>query len=283
MKETDSTLEKASPPKKSRAGRDLKAATGVGIGASLLVCILLLTHPLAFLGLVIVLTLYAEYEVALAFWNKRIEIIYLPLAVGSAGILCCAYTLGIEAAWVATLLTILSIVLWRMISQIDEAAIRDVISTVLVCTYIPLNAVFVVLMQGSSHYPQLVALWILATVFNDTGGYAVGVICGKHPILPRVSPNKSWEGFAGSVFFTTLVVSLTLWVMGLNWWGGLLLGPIAAAVATFGDFAESLLKRNLGVKDMGNILPGHGGVMDRLDSLLFTAPLFYLWFVFAGI
>lgn len=281
MKETETNEDKVSAPKTSRAGRNLKAAIGVGVGAGLLVLILLLTHPLAFLALVIVLTLYAEYEVSVAFQNKRIKIVYIPLAVGSVGILCCAYTLGIEAAWVAILLTILCISIWRLVSQIDENAIRDVISSALICVYIPLNAVFVVLMQGNSYYPGLLLLWILATVANDTGGYAIGVIFGKHPILPRVSPKKSWEGFAGSIGLTTLVVSIMFWALGLNWAVGLILGPIAATVATIGDFGESLLKRNLGVKDMGNILPGHGGVMDRLDSLLLTAPLFYLWFVLA--
>lgn len=283
MKKAGTTTEKKLSLNTTRAGRDLKAAVGVGVGAGMLVTVLLLVHPLAFLILVISLAIYAEYEVTIAFQNKLINIVYLPLAVGTGGILCCAYKLGIEAAWVAVLLTILCVALWRLLAGIDESAIRDVICSALIAVYIPLSAVFIVLMQASKYYPSLVVIWILATVSNDTGGYAVGVLFGRHPILPRVSPKKSWEGFAGSVGLSTLVVCLVLWVMGLNWLGGLVLGPLAAAIATLGDFGESLLKRNLGVKDMGNILPGHGGVMDRLDSLLLTAPLFYLWFVFVAV
>ena len=120
-------------------------------------------------------------------------------------------------------------------------------------------------------------------MFSDIGGYAVGVLFGKHPMAPSLSPKKSWEGFAGSVFTCAAVgaISLPLLLGGL-WWAGVILGAVAAAGATLGDLIESSIKRDLGIKDMGALLPGHGGLMDRLDSLVVVAPIAWallMWFV----
>ena len=116
--------------------------------------------------------------------------------------------------------------------------------------------------------------YVLVTVASDTGGYAVGVLRGRTPMAPSLSPKKSWEGFAGSVVTSAVVgaLAVTLLLDGA-WWAGAVVGAVAAAFATVGDLAESAIKRDLGIKDMGSILPGHGGVMDRLDSLVVTAPV----------
>ena len=125
----------------------------------------------------------------------------------------------------------------------------------------------------------LVATFILVVVGNDLGGYIAGVLFGKHPMAPSISPKKSWEGFAGSLVLSASLGSLMLGlVLGEPWWWGIALGVLAVLTATTGDLSESLLKRDLGIKDLGTILPGHGGVMDRLDSLLVTAPACYLVF-----
>jgi phosphatidate cytidylyltransferase len=111
-------------------------------------------------------------------------------------------------------------------------------------------------------------------VLSDVGGYAFGVVFGKHPMAPSVSPKKSWEGFAGSVLTCVVggAIAVPLLVHG-PWWGGAVLGACAAVAATVGDLTESTIKRDLGIKDMSTILPGHGGAMDRLDSLLLVAPI----------
>jgi phosphatidate cytidylyltransferase len=114
--------------------------------------------------------------------------------------------------------------------------------------------------------------FLIMVVASDTGGYAAGVLFGKHPMAPSISPKKSWEGFSGSVVAAMIGGTLTVWLLlGGQWWQGLLVGAAVAVTATGGDLAESLIKRDLGVKDMGNLLPGHGGVMDRMDSLLPSA------------
>ncbi|MCC5698057.1 phosphatidate cytidylyltransferase, partial [Klebsiella pneumoniae] len=114
-------------------------------------------------------------------------------------------------------------------------------------------------------------------VVSDTAGYACGVLFGKHPMAPRISPKKSWEGFAGSLVFGMLAGVLSvLLLLGGQWWHGLLFGAALACSATVGDLMESLIKRDLGIKDMGNMLPGHGGLMDRMDSLLPSAAVAWM-------
>jgi phosphatidate cytidylyltransferase len=133
---------------------------------------------------------------------------------------------------------------------------------------------FAALMLAAPDGRQRIVVFILVTVFSDIGGYAVGVKFGKHPMAPSLSPKKSWEGFAGSVLSCALVgaISLPLLLDGV-WWAGAVLGVVAAAAATLGDLIESSIKRDLGIKDMSTILPGHGGLMDRLDSLVVVAPV----------
>jgi phosphatidate cytidylyltransferase len=119
-----------------------------------------------------------------------------------------------------------------------------------------------------------VLVFVIVTVSSDVGGYAAGVLFGKHALAPTISPKKSWEGFAGSVLLCVVAGALTFPVLlGHSWWTGILLGIGVAVSATVGDLMESLIKRDLGVKDMSNLLPGHGGVMDRLDSLIVVAPM----------
>ena len=122
-----------------------------------------------------------------------------------------------------------------------------------------------------------IVLFVLTVVCSDTGGYAAGVLFGKHPMAPTISPKKSWEGFAGSLTVGMAAGALTvIYALDGRWWVGLLLGVVAVTMATLGDLSESLIKRDIGIKDMGDILPGHGGVMDRLDSLIAVAPFAWL-------
>ena len=121
-------------------------------------------------------------------------------------------------------------------------------------------------------------VFILVTIASDIGGYVAGVLFGRHPMAPVISPKKSWEGLVGSV--VSCVVAgwlLVVYLLDGAWWVGVVLGLIAAVMATLGDLCESVMKRDLGVKDMSQVIPGHGGLMDRLDSLLATiAPIWLL-------
>jgi phosphatidate cytidylyltransferase len=125
---------------------------------------------------------------------------------------------------------------------------------------------------------QIVTLLLLG-VSNDTFGYLVGASLGTHPMAPKISPKKTWEGFGGSIAGAMVIgVLACLFVLDKPWWVGAVLAVGMVAAATAGDLAESMVKRELGIKDMSSILPGHGGVMDRLDSIVFASPVAFILF-----
>jgi phosphatidate cytidylyltransferase len=131
--------------------------------------------------------------------------------------------------------------------------------------------------QPEDDGPQRVVTYFLVVVASDVGGYVVGVLFGKHPMAPTISPKKSWEGFTGSTLACIGTgIAAVVWLLDGHWWVGAIVGAVAVLTATVGDLAESMIKRDLGIKDMSNLLPGHGGLMDRLDSLLATAPAVWL-------
>ncbi len=156
-------------------------------------------------------------------------------------------------------------------------ALRDCAAAVFAATYVPFLAGFVLLLLAQPDGELRVALFILLAVANDTGGYIAGVTMGRHPLAPTVSPKKTWEGLAGSLVLATAVgVAGAVLALDASPVLGIVLGVLTAITATVGDLAESLIKRDLELKDMGSLLPGHGGVLDRLDSLVVTAPFVYL-------
>jgi phosphatidate cytidylyltransferase len=148
---------------------------------------------------------------------------------------------------------------------------------VFVALYVPFLASFAMLMLRQEDGPFRVVLFVAVTVASDVGGYVAGVLFGRHRLAPSISPGKTWEGVAGSTLFCLAVgVAGVMILLHGTWWAGLILGIAATVTATLGDLVESMLKRDIGIKDMGSLLPGHGGVMDRLDSLLPTALVSWL-------
>jgi phosphatidate cytidylyltransferase len=177
---------------------------------------------------------------------------------------------------VGFLLTVLAVVLWRLADGPGDY-LRDAASGVLVALYVPFLAGFAVLLLVPDDGVARILVFIATVVCNDVGGYAAGVLFGKHPMARHISPKKSWEGMAGSIAACVLCATLILiFTFHAPWWTGLVFGAAMAVSATIGDLGESLIKRDLGIKDMGKLLPGHGGIMDRLDSLLPSAALAYL-------
>jgi phosphatidate cytidylyltransferase len=265
------------PPKKAgRAGRDMVAAIGVGAGLGAVILVSLMVYRPAFLLVLgaAVLTGVVELTRALQAGNARAPLV--PLLVGTVAMVVLAWTRGASGLVVAFLLTVLAVLLWRL-GDGPDGYLRDASAGVLVALYVPLLAGFAVLLLVPDDGAARVLAFIATVVGNDVGGFAAGVLFGKHPMAPSVSPKKSWEGMAGSivacVLIATPVVTLAL---GGPWWGGVLFGVALAVSATVGDLGESLIKRDLGIKDMGQLLPGHGGIMDRLDSLLPSAAVAYL-------
>ncbi|MCT4354137.1 phosphatidate cytidylyltransferase [Streptomyces sp. Je 1-79] len=270
----------AAPQKKS-AGRDLGAAIGVGVGLGAVIVASLFIWKAAFVGVIAVAVVVGLWELTSRLQERKdIRAPLVPLAVGGAAMVVAGYVRGAEGAWVAMALTALAVLVWRMTER-PEGYLKDVTAGVFAAFYVPFLATFVALMLTADDGAERVLTFLLLTVVSDTGAYAIGWRFGKHKLAPRISPGKTREGLVGAVTFAMAAGALCMEFLidGGAWWQGLLLGLAVAASATLGDLGESMIKRDLGIKDMGTLLPGHGGIMDRLDSLLPTAPVVWLLLV----
>ncbi|SPF03509.1 Phosphatidate cytidylyltransferase [Streptomyces sp. MA5143a] len=268
-------------PQKKSAGRDLSAAIGVGVGLGVVIVASLFIVKAVFVGVIAVAVVVGLWELTSRLQERKgIKAPLVPLALGGAAMVVAGYVRGPEGAWVATALTALAVLVWRM-TEPPGNYLKDVTAGVFAAFYVPFLATFVALMLTADDGPQRVLTFLVLTVVSDTGAYAVGWRFGKHKLAPRISPGKTREGLLGAVAFAMVAGALLMQFVidGGTWWQGLLLGLAVAASATLGDLGESMIKRDLGIKDMGTLLPGHGGIMDRLDSLLPTAPVVWLLLV----
>ncbi len=264
------------PPRKPRAGRNLPAAIGVGVALALLVIGTLALYRPSFVVLLSVAVAIGMFEMVTAIGTVEARPPLVPLLAGMLAMETAAWHRGPDGLVGALLLTVLGVTVWRLADG-ASGYLRDVAAGNLVALYIPFLAGFATLMAHADDGAARIILFILTVVCSDTGGYAVGVLIGKHPMAPTVSPKKSWEGFAGSLLFGAVEgVLMMVFCFHQQWWQGALFGAAIVVTATLGDLGESMIKRDLGLKDMGKLLPGHGGVMDRLDSLLPCAPVAYL-------
>jgi len=264
------------PERRTRAGRNLPAAIGVGLALGAVVLLSLYLWKPAFVGVVVAAIVLAAWELTNAFGSGRIRVPVVPLAVGAAAIIVSAYAGGSEAMVVALALTVFAMMLWRS-PENPKGYVRDVTAATFAALYLPFLAGFAVLLLRPDDGPNRVVVFIVLTVLSDVGGYVAGVLFGKHPMAPTVSPKKSWEGFAGSALFCAAGGAVLLpTLLDGEPWQGVVCGLAVMVTATLGDLGESMIKRDLGIKDMGSLLPGHGGIMDRLDSLLPAAPVTFL-------
>lgn len=264
------------PTPKNRAGRDLRAAIGVGVTLAAVTIASLAFAKVGFLVLAAIACCIAVHELVVAFGARGIEPPLVPLLGGAVLLPAAAYFAGSEGLLAAFVSVCVVVLVWQSVIA-DAPAVRNTAAGVFITAYVPLLASFALLMLAEADGVWRIVVFVLVTVSNDIGGYAAGVFFGKHPMAPSVSPKKSWEGFAGSALLAAVVgaASVAGFLHG-NLLAGVVLGLVGVVTATVGDLSESLLKRDLGIKDMGTLLPGHGGLMDRLDSLLVTAPVLYL-------
>lgn len=259
-----------------RAGRNLPVAIGVGLALGVVVIAGLFIRKEVFVAVVAVAICAAVWELAQALAARHVSVPVVPVLVGAVAMIVAAFTAGAQALAVSFLLTAIGVVVWRACEG-AQGALRDVAGGIFAAAYLPLMAGFVALLLAPDDGPWRVLTFVVVTICSDIGGYAAGVLTGRHPMAPSVSPRKSWEGFIGSVAACVLAGALMVPItLDGPWWGGAGLGLAVVLAATLGDLAESMVKRDLGIKDMGSVLPGHGGVLDRLDSLVVTAPVVWV-------
>ncbi len=259
-----------------RTGRNLPVAIGVGLLLGGLAILTLFTVKATFLLYVGAIVGVAMWELNRALHARDVQLALVPVAVGGAAMFALAYWQGDRDALAALALTMIAILAWRL-PRGAAGYVRDVTASVFALAYLPLMAVFVALMLARPDGDRRALLFLILTICSDVGGYFAGILVGRHPMAPVISPKKTWEGLCGSAAACLLggALGLPLLLHGAVW-QGLVLGVAAVAAATLGDLAESMIKRDMEIKDMGTLLPGHGGVLDRIDSLLIMAPVVWL-------
>ncbi|WP_051574585.1 phosphatidate cytidylyltransferase [Mycobacterium sp. URHB0044] len=263
-------------PKKSRAGRDLPAAIAVGAFLGFGVIAILVFAPLWWIPVVAAAMAVATHEVVRRLRTAGYSIPVVPLLIGGQAMIWLTWPFGPAGALGSFGGTVVVCMIWRLLSgglkDAPQNYLRDVTATVFLAAWIPLFGAFGTLLVYPDDGGWRVLCLMLGVVFSDIGGYAAGVLFGKHPMVPAISPKKSWEGFAGSLIFGTAAAVLAVtFLLDKPAWVGVPLGLMLVITGTLGDLIESQVKRDLGIKDMGTLLPGHGGLMDRLDSVLPSA------------
>ena len=260
-------------------GRNLPVAIAVGVVMAGLFLTSLFWDPLAF-------TVVVAVVIAVAFIESdrvltpvghplQLSVLLLTGLILSFG----TYLLGHIGQIVGVLVLLVGAVLWQLIEGESRPAVRTISTTVFFGLWVGFFGSFAVLLVQLPGVGPLAVLAVIgAAILSDIGGYAFGVTLGRHKLAPRVSPNKTWEGLLGGLVVATVAgaVVLPLFDERFSIPIGALIAGTAAVASVVGDLAESMVKRDLGVKDLGDVLPGHGGVLDRVDGIIFALPFGYV-------
>ncbi len=275
----------------ARTGRPLLTAILVGLvlGGSLLVSLIVIKE--LYMVFAAVLIGFVTFELASALRFAGRDVPRFAAIVAGLAVVPAAFYWGAAGHWLVTLAGVAFVSLWRIVELLRPshrttgiALLKDLGAGALIQAYVAFLAGFTVLLTAQDGGQWWTLAFLIVVVSVDTGAYAAGVAFGRHKIAPVISPGKTWEGFAGSVAAALLAgILLAIFMLQQPWWVGVILALAMVVTATAGDFAESLIKRDLGIKDISTWLPGHGGFLDRLDSsLLSGAVAWALFLIFAG-
>lgn len=259
-----------------KAGRKLLPSMAVGLSLISLVWLALSYERVIFAIVVAVAVVLGVRELVRAFSARGIVISFNGLTIATFGLSYAAWVGGVAGLAIATAIAF-PLLLIRALLQGPEGFVAKATATTFGLLYLPFLAGFLILLARPSTGFQRVMTFVVLVGCNDTFGYIVGVLLGRHPLVPKISPKKTWEGLAGSLVFTMAGGALAFqYIMDMHWWIGIIVGLMIVFTATCGDLIESAMKRDLSLKDMGTLLPGHGGMLDRLDSVVLSAPAMWL-------
>ena len=279
---------KTVPKPKNSAGRNLPVAIGVGIGLGALVIFVMWAGQLAWYIVVAAAVAVAMWEVLTRLREHSYHLPRTLMILGGQAMVWSSWPLETKGLMAVYVISVLALMFGRLFHNGRHRPpinyLRDMSVGVFVLTWIPMFGSFAAMLSATSQGAATILVFMLCVVASDTGGYITGVMFGSHPMAPAVSPKKSWEGFAGSIVFGMVTGALSIhFLLEREAWVGAIMGLGLVVCASLGDLVESQFKRELGIKDMSNILPGHGGLMDRLDGMLPAAMVTWVAISFLGV
>ncbi|HHT58950.1 MULTISPECIES: phosphatidate cytidylyltransferase [Corynebacterium] len=279
---------KTVPKPKNSAGRNLPVAIGVGIGLGALVIFAMWAGQLAWYIVVAAAVAVAMWEVLTRLREHSYHLPRTLMILGGQAMVWSSWPLETKGLMAVYVISVLALMFGRLFHNGRHRPpinyLRDMSVGVFVLTWIPMFGSFAAMLSATSQGAATILVFMLCVVASDTGGYITGVMFGSHPMAPAVSPKKSWEGFAGSIVFGMVTGALSIhFLLEREAWVGAIMGLGLVVCASLGDLVESQFKRELGIKDMSNILPGHGGLMDRLDGMLPAAMVTWVAISFLGV
>ena len=258
-----------------RAGRKLLPSIAVGLFLLAIIFSTMAYIPVLFAVFVGIAVLIALHELTTAFRAREIQIDYLQLSVATTLILASSWVGGLPGLAVSVVIALIAN-LFLVLLRGTEGFIKNATASAFALLYPGFVAGFIFLLARSGEGFSYIATLVILVGCNDTFAYVFGVLLGKHPLAPKISPKKTWEGFVGGLIFTSIGSALAFYyLLDHHPAIGALAGFAGVLAATVGDLVESAIKRDLSIKDMGTLLPGHGGMLDRLDSALITAPVMW--------
>ena len=291
VRATRAQIDEANSRIEARAGRNLVLATliGLGLGLAMLFSLIVVKELFVLFGAAVIA--FTVFELVHAFRRAGRAIDVWPALIGGVGIVVSGYFFDPASRWAVLVGVIVFIVVWRLVAQMAHPTprsildvVRDLSAAVFVQVYVSFLGSFAIVLVRQPEGQWWTLAFLIIVIAVDVGAYASGLNFGKHPMAPLISPKKTWEGLAGAAVAAVIAgILLAIFMLNSPWWVGLILGLALLGTATMGDLTESLIKRDLGIKDMSSWLPGHGGFLDRLDSILPSAPIaFALYLLFSG-
>ena len=284
---TRAQLEATNEKIAARTGRNLPLAIlfGLVLGGSMLISLIVVKAFFMVVGAA--LLIFTTYELSSALRFAGRDVPRVPTVALSVLMVPAAFYLGEGGVWLVFLASVLALALWRTVEilvtrqQVSRGDYwQDVGAGTLILAYVPFLGSFAVLLTAKEGGEWWTLAFLILVIATDTGAYVSGLSFGKHPMAPKISPKKTWEGFAGSVVVALVAgILLAVFMIDMTWYFGIVFGLTIVATATIGDLTESLIKRDLGIKDISTWLPGHGGFLDRLDSVLPSAGAAYVLYI----